>query len=703
MIKRIISFALILVIMVSFLPVANANDIRVAISGSQWLQGQGVDVISQSDYSGSYQCVELAFRLYNKHSWPRVYADGGVGAGTYREGAKYIPEGSPGLKRHNPGSGYVPVPGDLIIENGTASNGYGHVAIVDRVEGNNIFAVEQNGGYNHNGRHTYYYNNSNYSGGSGTIKCILHAPANTFTNPLPTASASIANGVYTIQAKTGKYVVGTYDPDDGDNVFIYEENITSSYGITDDFRWELTRLPDNSYRILNVHRQQVLDVDGGSKTSGANVKTWNWTDNSAQHWYIVDYGSGWYEFVAKCSNMALDVKSGNSANGTNIQQYTRNNTDAQRFKLQLLPEPLPTGSAQEVADGVYRIKSKLATNKYVTTDPNNKNNGGNVMLWDNNSTANQLFSIERLPDDDAFKITSLNSGRVLDVEKASTADKANVQIYTWNETSAQRWYVVSCGDGWYKFVAKCSGRVLDIASANTVNGANIQQYKWNGTDAQKFKLETLPVVYADNIGTDFYAALSLEAYPDSYVSVDGSFTAGNDDKHIFYLTRNSNGTYSIRSKYNGYLLDASNYNNTEGTIVQFSAGTTPNAAQQWRIQKVGPSYILAPENAAHFVLDLNPRQKLLRLYTPNGSWVEKSDGLCQLFTITVFSKNGDVSGDGNINMQDVLMIYQYFRGNGALTPEQLALADVNGDGIVNMQDVLLVYQYFRGKIAAIAS
>ena len=49
-------------------------------------------------------------------------------------------------------------------------------------------------------------------------------------------------------------------------------------------------------------------------------------------------------------------------------------------------------------------------------------------------------------------------------------------------------------------------------------------------------------------------------------------------------------------------------------------------------------------------------------------------------------------------MQDVLLIYQYFRGKTTFTDEQKLAADVNQDGKVDMVDVLLVYQYFRGKI-----
>ena len=61
---------------------------------------------------------------------------------------------------------------------------------------------------------------------------------------------------------------------------------------------------------------------------------------------------------------------------------------------------------------------------------------------------------------------------------------------------------------------------------------------------------------------------------------------------------------------------------------------------------------------------------------------------------------GDVSGDGIINMQDVLLIYQCFRGKTVLAPERILLADVNSDSVVNMLDVLSVYQYFRGKISS---
>lgn len=153
-----------------------AKEGEVLISGSQWLQGKGVPVYSNGgNYNTYYQCVELPQqRLYPQMGWPRVFAAG-------NGGAQYIPEGSPGLIRYNPGSKYIPVPGDLVIETGGQ---YGHVSVVDYTDVSKgiIYAVEQNG--SSNGRVTYSYNGSNYTGlsASRSVKCILHAPGNTFKN-----------------------------------------------------------------------------------------------------------------------------------------------------------------------------------------------------------------------------------------------------------------------------------------------------------------------------------------------------------------------------------------------------------------------------------------------------------------------------------------------------------------------------------------
>jgi CHAP domain/FG-GAP-like repeat len=170
----------------------------VQVSGRSWLSGAGVDVHSNGPNLGTgyscaglstsnpaaqngygWQCVELAARLYAVKGWGRVYADGGPAAGGYRYGAKYIPEGSPNLDFHPNGSGYRPVPGDLIIE--SFSSGWGHVSVVDRTVGSTVYAVEQNATLT--GRHSYTLTGSTLSGQYGdSTRGFMHAPANTARN-----------------------------------------------------------------------------------------------------------------------------------------------------------------------------------------------------------------------------------------------------------------------------------------------------------------------------------------------------------------------------------------------------------------------------------------------------------------------------------------------------------------------------------------
>ena len=88
---------------------------------------------------------------------------------------------------------------------------------------------------------------------------------------------------------------------------------------------------------------------------------------------------------------------------------------------------------------------------------------------------------------------------------------------------------------------------------------------------------------------------------------------------------------------------------------------------------------------------------------PNG---DRNYDLEAVFYINVSGtapayKPGDVNNDGKINMQDVLLIYQNFRGKITFSSPQTTAADVNKDGKVNMTDVLQVYQYFRGKTSGL--
>jgi hypothetical protein len=183
--QRKLSLALAIVASVALanLWMAAAADARVVVDWTSWLEGHGVDVCwpsgdacaNNQPTTGGYgfQCVDLPQRLYKAYNWY---------PGTSFAGISYAYEiadkaASLGFVSHANGSGYVPVPGDMIVESPTASNRAGHVAVVDRSDATHVYAVEQNAAST--GRHEYSLSGSTLGKGYGAVSAIVHAPANT--------------------------------------------------------------------------------------------------------------------------------------------------------------------------------------------------------------------------------------------------------------------------------------------------------------------------------------------------------------------------------------------------------------------------------------------------------------------------------------------------------------------------------------------
>ena len=62
------------------------------------------------------------------------------------------------------------------------------------------------------------------------------------------------------------------------------------------------------------------------------------------------------------------------------------------------------------------------------------------------------------------------------------------------------------------------------------------------------------------------------------------------------------------------------------------------------------------------------------------------------------NQRGDVTGSGDVNVQDVTAIVQHVLGIKLLNEKQQELADVNNDGIINVLDVTNTMQYVLGVI-----
>lgn len=290
------------------------------------------------------------------------------------------------------------------------------------------------------------------------------------------ANVQVQEGVYVISSMldTSKVldIVGGSAADTA-NLQLYQSN--GSYAQ----RFAITAQGDGSYKITNMGSGKALDVVYGSSTPGTNVWQYSSNDSAAQQWYFEKGENGAYFLRSKCNGLYLDVNCASTANGTNIQVYTGNRSAAQQFYLQKVGELIP--------EGVYTIVSALDSNKVVDINCASAENGANVQLYTANGTTAQKFRFVSAGGGQYY-IINVGTGKALDVTYGSTVPGTNVQQWEKNDTSAQRWYLENAGNGKWFIRSVGTGLYLDVNWASTADGTNIQGYTGNGSTAQQFLL-----------------------------------------------------------------------------------------------------------------------------------------------------------------------------------------------------------------------
>ena len=239
----------------------------------------------------------------------------------------------------------------------------------------------------------------------------------------------------------------------------------------------VTYASEGAYTIIPLCSGNVLDLSAASPYDGANVQQYARNDTAAQRWFIQENADGSFAIISASSGKYLDVANGELAAGANVQTWQGNSTDAQRFDF----VPLST---------LKTIVSGLDSSLVLDICGGSTESGANVQLYKRNGTKAQMFHVSDLTSEGKrFIIPALGAHMSLDAVSGGYQDGANVWQYQINGSLAQQWYVQSVGDGRSRITVASSGRVLDVPSADAYSGANVQVYSWNGTEAQKFVLE----------------------------------------------------------------------------------------------------------------------------------------------------------------------------------------------------------------------
>ena len=227
--------------------------------------------------------------------------------------------------------------------------------------------------------------------------------------------------------------------------------------------------------------------------------------------------------------------------GANVRIWTANGKASQNWKLRLCPEP----TFGTIESGAYIIESEYGTVLDVAAA--GTSDGSNVQGWESNQTIAQRFYVSKKGVDadgnQLFSISSVLSGKSLDVYSGDNHDGTNVQIYQQNGTTAQRWRLVpsftASGAPCFVIMSCLGSKALDAEGGE--NGSNVRIWNMNGSASQNWIFRLCPAVIADG-------AYVIESSANSNYVVDVAKQSGNDCANVQLGKENEIGRASCRER-----------------------------------------------------------------------------------------------------------------------------------------------------------
>ncbi len=381
--------------------------------------------------------------------------------------------------------------------------------------------------------------------------------------------------------------------------------------LTDNQKFQITSIGNGCYTITAKHSGKVFDVPGASNVNGTLIQQYDSNGSEAQQWIIKRTEDGYFNIISKCNGLYLDIAGANACNGARVGLYEGNGTNAQKFELIELKELV---GEKTIEDGVYEIKTKSNETIGLDIASSSKENGGNVQLWKESEVVskNQRFEVT-YQGDGFYEIVAQHSNKALEAANSGMKDGTNVQQYERNDSDRQKWIIKDNGDNTYSIVSKLNGLYMDVYGGNIANGANIQLYEGNGSSAQKFIFKKVEKATCEEvlesgvyrISTALNEKMSLDI-------VDGStsnranvqiWDGGIVQQKKFQVTYMEEGYYEIKSVNSGKVLDVSGGRDADGTNVhQYESNGTEY--QKWVLQDVGNGYFYVLSIGADAYLDV---------------------------------------------------------------------------------------------------
>lgn len=260
-----------------------------------------------------------------------------------------------------------------------------------------------------------------------------------------------------------------------DNVLLRSETNVSSQ------LWRFSRQSDGSYSIISQASGKHLDVQGGKASSNANVHVYSNVSSSSQRWFILQDNGG-YIFVPKCSyKYVLEIENGSTLDGASIHtgKYT-GKVSSQQFTVKKLTQDYVSYVKPANIGTSFNAAVKVGSKCLAISD-------SNAIVYSASEGADQVWRFER-QSDGSYVLMNNRFDKALDVAGASSADNTNIQIYTANNSNAQRWFIYNKEDKFIFRSALSNNAVMDAHDGADTNLANISLWTLTYSPTQLFTI-----------------------------------------------------------------------------------------------------------------------------------------------------------------------------------------------------------------------
>lgn len=357
---------------------------------------------------------------------------------------------------------------------------------------------------------------------------------------------TLADGVYEINSvKNSNYTldVNSASTRNGANVQLYLRNGTQAqaFRVSHDSQGFVT--------FTNINSGKVIDLDGAITKNGRNIHQYASNGTRAQKWIVQQSGSGYSIVSAIDTSFALDIRNGSVYSGSNIQLYKSNNTAAQQWTFNKYVterercDSYASQNKDRMADGVYYIKNQNVGFALDVAD-GSLYGGANVQLYTTNRTNAQKWKITH---DSTGYVSFQNVGSGMYLTASGSGITANVYQQKQTNDYNQKWIVMFDNNQNLRIVSALnSTMVLDVKDGKICRCSNIQLYTSNNTNAQKWVFEYINTNATGGLmqimGTSQTTVSQMVRYYNSNASGYDTFKAKYNGKYNGVLAKGGAST-----------------------------------------------------------------------------------------------------------------------------------------------------------------